>query len=207
MILADGLLPASGSFLPRLALLVLVLLLAALLELLLRGRRASRYREYSFLLAMGAFGAAVGAAIDGATSALSPEYFILGKGLSSGASLRGEALRLGAHAGFAAGCALSGTLLLLNRPRAELPAVPLSHLARNCGLIALAAIAGAGVLAAITSAFSLDLPFDPGHDLADSPRRRFALAWWTHLGAYLGALAGLLAQGRALRAARRASVD
>lgn len=197
----ERLISGPETFVPRLVTLVALLTLAAGVELLLRGRRATRWRSYAFLLAAGALGAAVGAAIDAVTSSLSPEYFVHGKGLPGGESLRGAALRLGAHAGFAGGCAAAGILLVRNSPRAGVPALPLRRLARGCLLIAISAIAGAGLLLALGSALPLGLPFDPGIILPPPSRGRFALAWWTHIGAYAGALAATIAVAKSLRAA------
>ncbi len=77
-----------NSFLLRVALLAGFLLVVALVDFYRHGARATRYREYGFIIVTGLLGAVFGFVNDMITSSVSPEYFIFGKGLEDGPDLR-----------------------------------------------------------------------------------------------------------------------
>jgi hypothetical protein len=82
------------------------------------------------LFAAGLAGGALGAAGDLVTSAISPEYFTLLKGIPAGPGFRESVLALGFQAGFTAGAIAAGLLLIASRPRPALPALARGRLVR-----------------------------------------------------------------------------
>src|SRR5271167_4903786 len=80
------------------------------------GREAARYREYGFIWIAGILGGVVGFANDCITSSISPDYFIMGKGLEPGNDLRLRAGVYGLKAGLSAGI-VGGAVCLFARAR------------------------------------------------------------------------------------------
>jgi hypothetical protein len=194
----------ADLFVTRLALLLVFFTSAALVELVFRGRRATRWREYASILLLGAVGALVGAAWDAATATLSPDYFVYGKGVARGASLLRDAMLLGARAGFTAGCVAAALLWMANSPGGGLPLLPPARIARH-GVVALVhAVVVGGALGAVASV--ADLPA-PDVVWAGPPllARRFAIVWWIHAGGYAGLLIGVVRGAIRLRRERRAA--
>lgn len=186
----------------RLAVLVGVMLLVAAIDYARNRARATRWREYSFLLAMGSVGAAAGMAIDLVTSSISPEYFVEGKGLSAGASFRIEVLRLGAQAGFVVGCIGAGALLVANAAGKRRSSLPQRRLVVHSLAVVGIALAGASVLGACGAVLGLSTPSVTGVTIEPERLPRFEAVWWAHLGAYAGALVGLAARIVAIRRRR-----
>jgi hypothetical protein len=174
---------------------ILILLLAAIAWIDWRQHRAAatKWREYTFLLAAGFLGGLVGILTDNLTVSISPDYFIWGKGIAADDGFRLRVTLLGLHAGFLAGVVVGGICLIANKPkpdRAKLSAVRLLGFAAR-------PLLGGLVLAPIISL--LTWHFDPMgfaaefRDLLDaSQAHRFALVWGMHLGMYAGGLLGLL---------------
>jgi hypothetical protein len=98
--------------------LLLLMLVVAFVDWWWRGAQATRWREYSFLLAAGMFGGLLGVAIDQFTATISPGYFVVGKGVSAGAGFRLGVAGIGFQAGLAVGMVIGGVYLLANNPRA-----------------------------------------------------------------------------------------
>ena len=189
----------------RLLVLLVLLVLVASVDLALRGREATRWREYLVLLAFGLVGCAVGVGVDQLTSRVSPEYFVYGKGLDGGPGLSGAVVRLSLEAGLTAGLVLGSLLLVANGSPGLAP--PTTLLAQSVWPVLLGvtlAPLGAATCGAVDP-FGLDR-FLVG--LVDDPdaRRRFVLVQGAHTGLYLGALVGtILAMIRVRRLARRSA--
>ena len=167
-----------------------------------RNAREKRYRkrEYSFLLAVGAFGAVFGVLIDTVTSSISPVYFVAWKGLSDGPGFRAAVTTLGAQAGFSAGLLGAGILLVVNSRRRDL-ALLLQYVALSFACSALTA-ATLGLLQHHFQLFELTdwaSLFDP------SERQSFKTVWCVHLGVYVGGLIGLLFSCIRIRSERRSA--
>ena len=149
-------------------------------ELGLRGRRANRWREYSVVVLGGVVGAGIGVLIDLVTSSISPEYFVLGKGLEDGPGLQREILRLGMHAGFCAGVVSTGALLIAAGRSSLARPGSLARCVRASLSVAVSSLIGASSLGllswmGLSTVVSIDDP-------------RFTLVWMIHLGAYAGFL-------------------
>src|SRR5580658_10402493 len=87
----------------RVVLLLGLMLVVAAADFYWKGPQATKFREYGFIVIAGAIGAAVGLANDLITSSISPDYFILGKGLEDGPNFRAQAGLFGLQVGFSAG--------------------------------------------------------------------------------------------------------
>lgn len=180
----------------RIILLVLVLCAAAWIDWMRARERATRLREYGFLLACAAVAGVLGAAVDQLSLAISPEYFIVGKGLARGASLRSEVTTLGFHAGFLAGAVGAGVLLLANNPRAGRTALTYSMLIR---------VARWPFLAALCLAAPGALWLDVGSGMESPPEtiQRMFTVRGLHAGLYLGGALGLVLAVLSVRRRRR----
>ncbi|HUT34268.1 MAG TPA: hypothetical protein VNE39_12355 [Planctomycetota bacterium] len=176
----------------RAAALVALLSAVAAVDLAKHGRKATRWREYGFVLAAGAVAGLFGLANDLVTSSISPEYFILGKGLPT-ESLRRSAAALGLRAGFSAGVVAAAICVYVATRRAGRPPFPMCSL---CLLMWRPFALAAGFAALLPLLLSGFDPLGLGEGLGDlvGPHqvRRFLSVWWTHLGLYLGLLAGVV---------------
>lgn len=156
----------------------------------MRKGSSTRLWEYGCLFLVGTVGAVYGAANDAITVWMSPDYFVLGKGLDAGESLTSNAIRLGSQAGFSAAVIACAIWLFALR---HTPAP------RRCRLLA----ATAWLPFATAVAFSLGgavflrrldpLRFSLRLAGIITPDRvmAFLTVWWVHAGAYLGLCAGL----------------
>ena len=102
------------SFWPRVGLLLVLLVVVAGLEALLRGKAASRWVEYGVLVGMLVMGALFGVGMDQVSSRISPAYFLYAKGVDMNAFSWGV-VDLGARAGVTAGAVAGAILLVFQR--------------------------------------------------------------------------------------------
>ncbi|MBL8800203.1 MAG: hypothetical protein JNM56_40345, partial [Planctomycetia bacterium] len=109
----------NDLFVQRFLLLLLLGGVFVLLDLRKPPAERRRLREYGLILAVGGVGAAFGAINDFFTVSLSPEYFLINKGLPEGPELRPAAVGLGARAGFAGGAIGAALLMYLSGRRPE----------------------------------------------------------------------------------------
>lgn len=188
--------------------LVVGLLLGAiaLVDFLRHRERATRWREYAFWLACGLVGALFAVGNDIVTSQLSEPYFALGKGLASDDSreLMVDVVLLAIRAGFVAGLAIGGALLIANNPDKNLPQLPYGALARFTLVPALAAIVAAPIGAACANLDVQGLSSQLRQVLSPHEVDRFLMVQRIHLGLYAGALIGTIGAVARLRRKRRA---
>jgi hypothetical protein len=179
------------SFCWRLAALVALMSVVAWIDWRRHGERATRWREYSFLLVAGMLGGSFGVGIDQLTSTISPEYFIFGKGIPHDDAFRVHVASLGFQAGFVMGMLVGGIYLLANNPRPGRTSLSYGRLFR----FGVAPIIAAAVAAPI-SALAIDNwdPLNLARELRDvlSPAEidQFRLVWGIHVGLYVGGVIG-----------------
>lgn len=189
---------------PRLVALLVVMALGAGADLAARGRAARRPREYAFLLAAGALGAAFALLCDQVTSRLSPEYFVIGKGLDPGPGFARAVVTLSLQAGFVAGVVLGGVLLLSDQPRPDRPTLPLPRLLLRAGWPLLGALLLAPVGALVLPPLDpLGLRRELGPHLPAGALEGLLRVWGGHAGLYAGGLAGTIAGALEVRRRRR----
>ncbi len=175
----------------RVAALVVLMATVATVERVRLGSRATRWREYTFVLVAGLATGLFGMANDLLTSSLSPGYFVIGKDLPA-ATLPGAAMLLGLKAGFSSGAIAAAICVWAATRRSASPPMPLRDLARMLWRPFLLAVALAAVFALVlSSADPLDLRGRIGPLLTENQADRFLRVWWIHLGLYLGLLLGL----------------
>jgi len=185
----------------RVVLLLGVMAVVAAVDFYRKGPQATKFREYGFVVITGAIGAAVGLVNDLITASISPEYFILGKGLEDGPDLRVQAGLFGLQVGFSAGVIGGAICLYVSRRKSVYPAIKCSRLLRMLWMPVTGAVL-CGI--ALPVGFS---KFDPARfstqleTLLDAGKiSRFRQVWWTHIGLYAGMVIGLTAM--LFRAAR-----
>jgi hypothetical protein len=195
----------SDSALPlRIAIGGATLSALALHDLVRNGRRATRWREYAFLVASMGLAMVYGIANDSLTSRISWEYFYYGKGLfetmgptvpPDAAALALAAAKIGMKATWTAGAIIGVAILLANNPRRDRPQLGYRELLAMLPRMLLfvvpcAAMLGAagyfGWLTWISSDFRGIV-----HDDLFRPRR-FLCVFGIHSGAYLGGVIGII---------------
>ena len=154
--------------------------------------RATKWREYGFLLTAGVLGGLLGIGIDQITATISSDYFVLGKGIAAGAGFRFRVAGLGLQAGLAMG-GRGRHLPIANNPAPESADVVRAQLLRFAWPPIVAAI----VLIPFTTWAVLHWdPLNLAAGLSDllTPLRieRFITVWGIHLGIYTGGILGTI---------------
>lgn len=184
---------SQTSFSTRLIVLTTLMGVVSAIDFLRNGRKAAKFREYGFILLAGALGGTVGWINDLITSSISPDYFVMGKGLLEGETLRREAGLYGCRTGVSAGI-IGGAICLFVTVRQGKEAGTIVPRLLNLLWLPVLAAVGGGILFPLC--FSR---FDPAHlsaslsALLDAGRtQKFLEVWWIHCGLYAGLLYGLV---------------
>jgi hypothetical protein len=150
----DWWLRTDAGLLARVAIGCSIFAALAGVDLARRGRAATRWREYLFLVLAVALAMAYGAINDAIAAGISWEYFFYGKGLSERlglhtppdpAALRAAAIGVGLKATWSAGLVAGVALLIANNPRKGIARIPYRTLSKLLLLV----VASAGFCAAI----------------------------------------------------------
>jgi len=190
-----------------LALLAFALVVSSV-DVALHGRCASRWREYALLFLAATAGALCGAAVDAVTSAVSPDYFVIAKGIRAGEGFRLRAVALGAQAGTGYGALLGGALMFSAGRGFSRDPRSVRRIVRACLTIPAWGLTAGAVALIAASIAPISLPWFRELDwISDDAVRRISAAWLCHLGLYAGALAGAILTIRALRRLRAARRD
>jgi len=193
----------DAGLLTRIGIGAMIFLALALTDLRRHGPRATRWREYLFLLAVVVVAMAYGAVNDLITSRISWEYFYYFKDLMKtlGATtppdptaLTWGAAKIGVAASWSAGLIVAVAMLLANNPRPGLPQLPYLKMFPLLANILLCCLACALVLGeagymgwlAKTSSDFRELVL---HD--EFRPYRFMAVYGIHLGAYVGGAIGM----------------
>lgn len=148
----------AGVF-TRIAIGSLIFLALAITDWRRHGRRATRWREYLFLIAVVAVAMLYGAANDLITSRISWEYFYYGKDLAPSLgpatppdriALALAAALVGIKATWYVGLVMGVAMLFANNPKPGLPQCPYSRLLRLMPLILLCCLACSIPLGAVS---------------------------------------------------------
>ncbi len=174
---------------------VSIFFVLGVLDLIQHPENPKRLKEYLFLLATTLAAAAYGVLHDRVTYAISPDYYVLGKGIASAAEgFNLDVVVLAIKATWWAGL-LGGALILIanNEDRAGRH-LPYGTLFR----IALAPLACSVLLewgtAAGCAVFGTELAAALGSgEVRESLGASFFVVWGMHFGAYVGGAVGLLA--------------
>jgi hypothetical protein len=185
---------APDPYVWRLTVLLGILLLVAGVDLYRRPTGTRRWLDYAIPLLGGAIGAIVGWINDVfVTSPLSPDYFMLGKGIAGGEGFERRVAALGLQAGMGPGILTGALYAYVNLRRSEQPSLRTSQLALQLGKPLALAIA-TGILLPLLLGSWDPLGFRPVLTRAISVEgvRNFLRVWWIHVGVYLGTLLGLI---------------
>ena len=205
----------------RVAIGASVLAVLAASDLYRNRGRATRWREYGFLVGCVAAALVYGAANDQVTTTISWEYFAYGKAVAealppgeppNSAAFRWEAAKVGMRATWSAGLIVGVALLIANNPRRDgRPRLSYAALARLVPLVFGAVVLSAVVLGA---AGYLGAFAPVNEDFRAMLRRdlwrprRFMAVYGMHTGAYVGGVLGtVIAVVRGTRARRRGADD
>jgi hypothetical protein len=169
-----------------------------------RGKQATRWREYLFLIGITGVVMGYGVVNDQVTSAISWEYFYYGKGLDGvlgervppeGWALHWEAGKVGLKATWSAGLVVGVGLLIANNPwrgrrrlgyRELWGRVPMMLGVTAVVAVVFGVLGYAGVFAWWSEDFRQMLARD------EFRPRRFMMVFGIHLGGYVGGLVGML---------------
>jgi hypothetical protein len=176
------------------ALLLGLMAVAVAVDFWRHGREAPRYREYGFIWITGILGGVIGFANDCATSSISPDYFILGKGLEPGNDLRFRAGVYGFKAGLSAGV-VGGAVCLFARARnSRFSSEQMRRLLKALWMPTAAAVLFGLALPIIADGYDpMGLSARLASLLDADQIVRFRRVWWIHTGLYAGLVIGLAA--------------
>ena len=169
----------------RIALLACLMAVVAGIDRILKGRDATRWREYLLLLTGGGAGALFGALHDQITVSISTEYYRLGKEVVH-PNLRWGVLVLGAQTGFAAGVVLLGGYLLAARERTTLRLI-----VKFASVVILGALPAA-VLGALFGGRVIPDSLAAFYEVPPAAAASFKTVAAEHYGLYAGAIIGAI---------------
>jgi len=204
---------SDAGLLARIAVGVAIFAILALVDLRANGSRATRWREYLFLLVCVIAALVYGIINDQITTTISWEYFAYGKGIaeilpaatSNSAAFRWEVAKIGMKATWTAGLIVGVAMLLANNPRRGWARLSYAQLGRFIPLVfaltaltaILLGIAGyCGAFLPVSADFRAMLAANQWHP------RRFMCVYGIHLGGYVGALIAIAVAVFAIRRAR-----
>lgn len=193
----------------RAALLAGLMLVGAAVDRWRHGEAANRHKEYGFIWLTGIIGCLAGGINDLITSSISPDYFILGKGLAGGEGFRLRAVLFGVQEGLSAGVIAGAICVYVARGGSKRPPVEFNFLFRLLGRPICCAAAGAllvPVLAGHYDPAGLALKMSETEQ-AQTIVPAFLRVWWIHTGLYAGLLAGVLWMVAAIMVKRRRSKE
>lgn len=189
----------------RLAALLLLMSIVAAIDWWRNRAAATRWREYSFLLAAGFLGGLIGVANDLVTSAISPDYFVVGKGIPADEHFRVHVVSLGFQAGLVMGMLIGGVYLIANNPSRHRSRLSMLRLFRFALPPVLAAVLCAPIVSWLISRWdplNFRSPEQLGAILAPIQISQFLAVWGLHLGMYAGGLLGTVFAVFAIRQKR-----
>lgn len=187
----------------------------AIADLTRRGTKATRWREYSFLLLCVAVAMLYGVVNDQVTSRISWEYFYYGKELApiigaqtppDTAALSLQAARIGAEATWTAGLIIGVAMLLANNPSKKVPRVSYASMIQRLPVFVLICVIFAVLLGIAGHFYLLNWMGEDFGELAATNLwrpRRFMTVYGVHLGGYIGGVVGVIYSVWSIRRERK----
>jgi hypothetical protein len=178
----------------RVVLLLGLMSAVAAVDFWRRGQKATRPREYGFVWIAGILGGIIGFANDCVTSSISPDYFILAKGLEAGNDLRWRAGIYGFKAGLSAGIVGGALCLVVRARRSGFSKEQARRLLRMLWMPVAGALVLGIALPILAGGFDpIGLAAKLDSLLNAEQLVRFRKVWWIHTGLYAGLAVGLVA--------------
>jgi hypothetical protein len=174
----------------RIAVGVAIFAALALVDIKRRGKQATRWREYLFLLACVAMAMATAIINDMVTVTLSPVYFIVHENLAryDQPNIRWIALSVAMRGSWWVGLMGGVAILFANNPSKTWPQLPMRKLYKRIGMVMLLALACSALLGLLAYMRVIGgMPAD-----VDIRERLFTTVLWAHTGAYIGGGLGII---------------
>jgi len=206
---------STQGLLARIAIGAAIFAVLATVDLVRHGKKATRWREYLFLVAGVVLACGYGIINDQITSRISWEYFYYGKGLDDvlgsrippdSKALAWVVVKVAIEATWTAGLIVSVALLIANNPRPNRPRLPYRTLLSQFGFIALIAVCCSIILGMVGYLGGLTWISSDFRWLVHESLMRpshFMCVFGIHLGAYLGGALGLIISVRNVLVKRR----
>jgi hypothetical protein len=198
----NWLIHTRGGFITRLALGLAFFATLAIVDLRKRGRNATRWREYAFIVACVGVAILYGVVNDQVTSRISWEYFYYGKDLEKvlgeqkppdAVALSREAAKIGMMATWAVGLLLGVAIVIANDPRRHRPQLPYRGLFMLLPIVLGITVAFAIIGGALGWFGWLNWIAEDFRDMWAASIWRpqhFMATYGAHLGGYVGGLIG-----------------
>ncbi|HET6250358.1 MAG TPA: hypothetical protein VFE47_21910 [Tepidisphaeraceae bacterium] len=211
----DWLIHTDAGLFTRIGVGAAIFMALAATDLYRNGSRATRWREYLFLLAVVAAAMVYGAINDQITSRISWEYFFYGKGLASTlgpatppnqAVLCREAMKIGLKATWSAGLIIGAAILIANNPSRSRPQLPYRRLFKHVAMVlafCLACAMALGVAGHRGWLVGLSSNFADMHPTSEFRPQAFMTVFGIHLGGYVGGAIGTAVACVSIRRARK----
>ena len=195
---------SSSAIWVRAGLAVLVLVVMAAVDIVRRGREATRWKDYVFLAASTAAAVAFAIGNDMVTSTISPLYFECHEELTkSCANVHLLAVLVAARGSWWVGLVLGVALLMMNNPRKTLPQLPWRRMYGKLLYPLVLAAVGSTAMGLLSWTGVISLPGDLNRAVADA--REFNAVFASHSGAYVGGVVGaILAAVQVIRQRKKA---
>lgn len=189
----------DAGLLVRLAAGGAIFVLLAAVDLARNRRRATRWKEYLFLLACVATAVVYALANDMVTVTISPEYFIAHERLPPDTpNVRSVAAVVAVRGAWWVGAVLGVAMLIANNPLKRWPRLGYRRMYRKLLYPFATALAGSLLLAAAARSGWLDGPMG-----IEDCLRGFFVVYWVHTAAYYGGALGGAAAVAAIIVQRR----
>jgi len=176
----------------------------ALVDFIRNGKRATRWKEYLFVLMCVAIAIAYGILNDQMTCAISWEYFYYGKELAvvlgpqappAIVPLHLQAAKIGIMATWFAGVIIGVSMLIANNPSPKKRQLPYARLVARLPAFVLIAAVGAAIFGLTGRLYLLNWMSEDFRELAATNLwhpKNFMTVYGIHLGGYLGGLLGMV---------------
>ncbi len=197
---------------------IVILAILALYDFQQKGKQATRWREYAFLILCVGVALIYGILNDQITCRISWEYFYFGKDLSpilgpdtppKPTALQLQALRIGASATWWAGLIIGAAMLIANNPSRRGPRLPYARLiARLPAILAITALS-AIVFGFAGNLYYLNAISPDFQNLAATNLwrpHRFMAVYGIHLGGYVGGALAVIYSASSILHERRAGL-
>jgi len=206
---------STQGLLARIAIGAAIFAVLATVDLVRHGKKATRWREYLFLIAGVVLACGYGIINDQITSRISWEYFYYGKGLDDvlgsrippdSKALAWAVVKVAIEATWTAGLIVSVALLIANNPRPNRPRLPYRRLLEQLLFVALVAVTCSIILGVIGYLGGLTWISSDFRWLVHENLMRpshFLCVFGIHLGAYLGGILGVIISVRNVLVKRR----